>query len=65
MQGYNQKPIPPECRNCKHFTSEFKKQEWGYYEGYYEVERNFRCVIGGFAVKKTANCKKHEFKTNK
>lgn len=59
VQGYDQNPIQPECRNCKHFASEFEKQEYGPYE----VETNLRCGLGGFAVKKLATCSKHEFKT--
>lgn len=58
-QGYNPKPIHPMCSNCTSFKSEFVK---AIYHDYSE-EKNIRCELGGFAVKKQGTCNKHEFKT--
>ena len=57
-QGYQEKPIFPMCSNCANFRSEFIPTNYGYNE-----EKNIRCGIGGFAVKKMGTCTKHEPKT--
>lgn len=55
-QEYNPKPIFAMCSNCKHFISDkIKSTRWSYIE-----EKNIRCSIGGFAVKKQGTCKLHE-----
>ena len=55
--GYTPKPIQKMCSNCSHFSSVFEKTEYGYMQ-----EKELRCSIGGFAVKKQGNCNIHEFK---
>ena len=55
-QGYELKPVFAICSNCKHFKSDKIINEWNY-----EDEKNIRCELGGFAVKKTATCKMHQF----
>ena len=72
-QGYT--TAVKNCGNCAHMTSERAIPQWmqkrnAEYErnGFpftYRVEthgteKNFRCGIGGFAVKKTATCAQHE-----
>ena len=56
-QGYNDKPIPRTCGNCARYESEFVVDN---YFGEYTQEKNKRCGLGGFAVKKTATCLKWE-----
>lgn len=61
-QGYNPKPVPAVCSTCKHFQCDrvqvHPKSEWS--SAYFE-DKNLRCAIGGFAVKKQGACKLHEF----
>ena len=55
---YVSKPVWPICANCLHYTSEKEiRGSWCRYE----VEVRKRCTLGGFAVKKSATCKRHEF----
>ena len=42
------------CGNCKHFTSD--KEKWNYGT----IERNLRCSVGKFKVHKTAKCDLYE-----
>jgi hypothetical protein len=57
-QGYNPKPVWPECRNCAYYTSE--KIEKEYYGDRWDEEKKIRCALGGFAIKKTATCNKYK-----
>ena len=56
-QGYEPKPIVRNCGSCAHFKCEIEVLK-----GYFawsdprEIERNKRCGIGSFAIKKTATC---------
>lgn len=63
----------PKCSNCKHFSSSMKPINWMLAENQKlgherydltqsqnQVETDFRCKVGGFAIKKTAFCKLHE-----
>jgi len=54
---YNPKPRQITCSNCQYFRSDFVENKWKYVE-----EKNIRCVLHGFSVKKSANCHGHEFK---
>lgn len=55
--SYNPKPIQKMCSNCIHFRSEFIENQWKYIE-----EKNIHCDLGGFAIKKSANCDFHVFR---
>ena len=57
-QGYNEKPIPRTCANCRNYSSELIVHRNSF--GGYTQEKNKRCGLGGFAVKKTATCLKWE-----
>ena len=61
-QGYIPKLIPNTCGNCANLTSEMVQVHapttWSP-EGYW-AEKNVRCSIGGFAVKKLGSCKMWE-----
>lgn len=62
-QGYvDKKPI--QCSTCQHFKFDHVQTQppstWSP-NGLWE-DKNIRCGIGDFAVKKTARCEKHEFK---
>ena len=57
-QGYNENPIPRTCGNCAKYESEFVDLSPPYQQ--YMQEKNKRCGLGGFAVKKTATCDKFE-----
>jgi hypothetical protein len=59
--GYNEKPIPQTCANCRQFVSSKIPSAWN---PAYLQEKNRRCVVGGFVVKKTATCDLFESKTN-
>lgn len=56
-QGYEPKPIFAMCSNCKNFKSDHETTTYGYV-----AEKNIRCGIGGFAIKKQGTCKFHELK---
>lgn len=58
QMGYEPKPKHPMCSNCIHYRSDFIENKWKYTE-----EKNIHCDYGGFAVKKSANCNVHEFKS--
>ncbi|MDQ1921670.1 hypothetical protein [Massilia pseudoviolaceinigra] len=69
-QGYDPKPEPNRCATCGHFKSDFILPEWMikanseapkrlaplYTLDDNAIEKNARCGLGGFAVKKTAVC---------
>jgi hypothetical protein len=57
QQGYDPKPKQSVCQNCEHYQSDFVTQTANWGKDWTE-EKNKRCGIGGFAVKKTATCKK-------
>lgn len=56
-QGYVAKAIPQTCGNCAHFQFERVNvnADRPQYEEYWE-DKNLRCGIGGFAVKKMGTC---------
>ncbi len=54
QQGYEPKPTFPMCSNCQHFRSDKVMNQWKY-----EEEKNIRCRLGGFAIKKQGTCNKH------
>ena len=62
-QQYVDKVDPRVCGNCIHFTSEQVctnaefVSEWN--KPYFQ-EKNMRCLIGGFKVKKLGTCIKHQ-----
>lgn len=51
-QGY--RLSPKTCSNCSNYSSEIETKDFGQYV--WTEEKNKRCKIGGFAVKKTAVC---------
>lgn len=66
-QGYRPKPSPRTCANCAAFRSDRLLPYWmaernrevgtkHFTLEQHGVEKNMRCGIGGFAVKKTATC---------
>ena len=48
------------CSTCKHFTSRMETNKAWF--GTHTVEKDKRCSIGGFVVKKTAHCNMWEEK---
>lgn len=54
-QGYEIAPVLPVCSTCQHYTSRMVSEttSWGQT---FEQEKDLRCGIGGFAIKKTASC---------
>ncbi|EHJ49554.1 Myb-related protein B (B-Myb)-like protein [Solidesulfovibrio carbinoliphilus subsp. oakridgensis] len=61
QQGYEPKPRPATCRTCAHYKSDITEEK-GAFGGTWVKETNCRCSIGGFAVKKAARCKLHEYR---
>lgn len=70
-QGYQDKPVPPTCGNCRGLKSDRILPEWMERENQHGrsfgrvalwsvdasgVEKNLRCGLGNFAVKKSATC---------
>ena len=56
-QNYTSKAEPAYCSNCQHYDSDKEMFETGW--GLYEKEKNIRCGIGGFAIKKQGVCGLH------
>ena len=54
-QGYIKKP--QQCNNCKNYKSEMIDMPADTWREAYQVEKNKRCGIGGFAVQSSASCK--------
>lgn len=56
-QGYVAKAAQRVCMTCKHFQSDLEEQR-GYNSkpNGYMMEKNIRCGLGGFAVKKMGLC---------
>lgn len=56
--GFMDRHIPNTCSNCAHFRFDnvqtYPPSEWNP-AGIYQ-EKNLRCEIGGFKVKKTSIC---------
>jgi hypothetical protein len=64
-QGYVEKFVPTVCSNCAHYTFDRVQTQEGTTwrpEGWF-ADKNLRCGIGGFAVKKTGSCAEHIFAT--
>ena len=57
-QGYVDKPVPQICKNCIRFLFDrvqtHEPTEWNK-NGFWQ-DKNLRCRLGDFAVKKTATC---------
>lgn len=54
-QGYVERPVPQTCANCRNYGSDFVTRKHAF--GEWTDEKNRRCTLGGFAVKKQATCK--------
>lgn len=50
-QGYNKNPVPRTCSTCEKYQSEFVTDN-DCFGNSWKTEKNKRCEIGGFAVKK-------------
>jgi hypothetical protein len=63
-QGYEARPTPRVCVNCFHFKFDrvqtIEPSLWSK-NGYWE-DKNLRCGIGGFSVKKMATCNLFQIK---
>ena len=58
-QGYQENPLIPTCSNCEHYTSEIKEIKSTFsINKTWKEEKNIRCGIGQFKIKKTAICNK-------
>ena len=60
-QGYVEGKDAPTCSNCAHYTSHIEHHKTVFGQPYTE-EKDRRCGIGKFAVKKTAVCRLWEGK---
>jgi hypothetical protein len=56
--GYNPKPVHPSCMNCNHYRSDIEVRV--NFSSTWTDEKNIRCGLYGFAVKKTAVCNEHQ-----
>lgn len=57
-QGYTPKAIPQTCQNCSQFLFDRvqTQQPTAHNPAGYWEDKNQRCGIGGFAVKKMGTC---------
>lgn len=58
QMGYQPKPVFEICSKCKHIRIDKVAAPWN---KNVILEKNVRCVLGGFAVKKQGTCDEHEF----
>ena len=61
-QGYIPKPTPNVCSRCNYFALDKNMVSYGLSNNTYTEEKNIRCELGGFAVKKNSTCNKFEVK---
>lgn len=61
-QGYDDKPTPRNCGNCTNFRSDSVHMGNSWNPAGYWEEKNLRCGLGGFAVKKRGICNKFDMK---
>lgn len=52
----------PSCQKCKRFTSTVERMKRAYSGTTFTVERDLRCSLHKFAIKKTAYCNDFERK---
>lgn len=55
-QGYTPKAIPQTCMNCANFASDLVPRVSTWDSVTYFDEKNVRCMLGGFVVKKMGTC---------
>lgn len=60
-QNYNPKPEYNICSNCIQFESDMVEIKDTFGSRPYYDEKNKKCTLGDFVVKKTATCSAHEF----
>ena len=63
-QGYEHKPVPKTCVNCAHYRSEISFVKSAYSSQGIRQEKDIRCGLGGFAIKKMATCNQFTEKQN-
>jgi hypothetical protein len=57
--GYNPKPVHASCINCEHYRSDLiESKSFGHV---WTEEKNIRCGLYGFAVKKMGVCNEHQW----
>lgn len=75
-QGYEPKPVSSTCGNCERFKSDRVLPAWRERQNQHvkslgrkalwgdqnTVEKNLRCTLGGFAVKKMGTCREFRLK---
>ena len=59
VQNYTPKASPAYCSNCQHYASEKEIKQSTWSGDKWEQEKNIRCGIGGFAIKKQGVCDLH------
>jgi len=58
-QNYVTKAVPKTCMNCANYRSDLiPYTSWS--GMVYQTEKNMKCVIGGFSVKKMGSCDRFE-----
>jgi len=65
-QQYEPKFVPGVCGNCAHLKFDLKLPTWmekqpGVWGDNDRQEKNHRCGLGGFPVKKGGSCAEHAF----
>ena len=65
-QQYTPKFVAGVCGNCTHMRLDLELPAWmqkqpGVWDDKYKLEKNHRCGIGGFPVKKLGSCCEHAF----
>ena len=65
-QHYTPKFVPGVCGNCVHMRCDLELPAWmkrqsRVWDDKYKQEKNHRCNIGHFPVKKNGSCAEHAF----
>ncbi len=58
----NYRTTPNHCGNCQHYQSQIVEKQHGSFDGVHvwNDEKNKKCTLGGFVVKKMAICDQHK-----
>ncbi len=58
----NYRLIPDTCGNCRHYRSKIVEKTYDGWNGkqVWTEEKDRRCALGEFVVRKTAICDRHE-----
>ena len=58
----NYRTEPNACGNCQYYQSQYVEKRYDAFDGLHvwDEEKNKKCTLGGFVVKKMAICDQHK-----